>query len=250
MKMVDLFSGIGGFSLAARWCGIETIQFVENDGFCQKVLKKNFPSIPIHGDIKTFNPEYDVDIDIITGGFPCQPFSVSGKRKGISDDRYLWPEFRRIIEKCKPSWIIAENVIGIVAMELDNIIDDLEKYGYQVQSFIIPACAAGAAHRRDRVWIIANLDSNRCGSRIYHRQDGHIQNNQKWDIKTIQSEWEKLKHESWKVNTVQDWFGYTSEFLRDTDGIPRRLDRCRALGNAIVPQVAYVFLSLINKIGY
>src|SRR5579864_3338734 len=117
---MDLFSGIGGFALSAQWSGFETIQFVEKDLFCQKVLNKNFPHVPIHEDIKTFN--HFTPVTLLTGGFPCQPFSVSGKKRGKEDDRYLWPHIFRIIKQCKPIWVVCENVKGIVEMELDNII--------------------------------------------------------------------------------------------------------------------------------
>lgn len=152
LKHLDLFSGIGGFSLASKWSGFETIQFVEKDKFCQKVLKKNFPDIPIHGDIKTFS--FTDKVELLTAGFPCQPFSMAGKKQGRYDNRYLWPECLRIIKQCNPSWIVAENVTGIVEMELGNIILDLAGEGYESQGFVIPACAANAPHRRDRVWIV------------------------------------------------------------------------------------------------
>ena len=154
-KHIDLFSGIGGFALACRWNGIETVQFVEIDPFCQKVLNKNFPGVPIHDDIKTF--KYDGEPPfILTGGFPCQPYSCAGKRKGAEDDRALWPEMLRVIQEAKPRWVIGENVAGFVSMGLDQCISDLEGEGYEVQTFIIPACAVNAPHRRDRVWIVAN----------------------------------------------------------------------------------------------
>src|SRR5258708_22911114 len=156
MKLLDLFSGIGGFSLAAKWAGIETIQFVEKDDFCQKILMKNFPGVPIHDDIKTFN--FYSDVDILTGGFPCQPFSIAGKKKGALDERYLWPEMFRIIKQCKPKFIIAENVPGIIP-DLDPVLEDLEGEGYQWATYLIPASFIGAPHKRERLWIVANSNS-------------------------------------------------------------------------------------------
>jgi DNA-cytosine methyltransferase len=148
MKMLDLFSGIGGFSLAGGWAGFETVAFFETDPFCRKILKKHWPDVLKYMDIRDVsNPGH---VDLITGGLPCQPFSIAGKRKGKDDARYLWPEFLRIISISKPTWVIAENVTGIVEMELDNILSDLEAENYKTQSFIIPACAANAPHRRDR----------------------------------------------------------------------------------------------------
>jgi DNA (cytosine-5)-methyltransferase 1 len=207
MTHLDLFSGIGGFALAARWAGIETVQFVEIDPFCRKVLNKNFPGVPIHDDIKSFTyttgrqsgeqtePEGRQDIGrgnrqvitntygdglqepgaelkadrdrqfiqgeqsqpfLLTGGFPCQPYSCAGKRRGKEDDRALWPEMLRVISEAKPRWVIGENVAGFINMGLDDCISDLEREGYEVQAFVIPACSKGAPHRRDRVWIVAH----------------------------------------------------------------------------------------------
>ena len=155
MRLLDLFSGIGGFSLAASWAGIKTVQFVEYDKYCQKVLDKNFKGVAIHGDIKTYKGVRG-SADVITGGFPCQPFSVAGNRRGAEDYRALWPEMFRIIKEVRPAWVIGENVAGIVNMELDNVLLDLESEGYETQPFVIPACAVDAKHRRDRVWILGS----------------------------------------------------------------------------------------------
>ena len=157
MKVLDLFSGIGGFSLGLERAGMQTVQFVENDPYCQKVLAKNFPGVPIHGDIKTFH--YDKPVQLISGGFPCQPYSQAGKQRGKEDDRHLWGEYLRIIQEVRPGWIIGENVSGIVNMELDQVLSDLESENYSHQSLVIPACAINAPHRRDRVWIIAKSKS-------------------------------------------------------------------------------------------
>lgn len=163
MKALDLFAGIGGFSLAAHWMEWETVAFVEWDAFCQKVLAKNFPNVPIFGDIKEFDgTQYNGTIDLICGGFPCQPFSTAGNRKGKNDDRFLWHEMLRVIKEVKPTWIVGENVAGLLTMEngsiLDGILTDLENEGYQTQTFIIPACAVQAPHRRDRIWIVAHSE--------------------------------------------------------------------------------------------
>jgi DNA (cytosine-5)-methyltransferase 1 len=157
---LDLFSGIGGFALAARWAGLETIQFVEIDSFAQKVLKKNFPGVPIHDDIKTFDATQLCQPFLLTGGYPCQPFSQAGKRRGKEDDRHLWPEMLRVIRECRPTWICAENVAGHLTMGLDTVLADLESEDYSTRTFVIPACAKDAPHRRDRVWIVAR-NSNR-----------------------------------------------------------------------------------------
>lgn len=163
MKHLDLFAGIGGFSLAAHWAGWETVAWCEIDKFCQKILTKRFPNAAAHGDIKNLNGyEYRGTVDIISGGFPCQPYSVAGQRRGNTDDRVLWPEMLRVIREVQPSWIVGENVAGIISMDFEQVCTDLEGEGYKVQAFIIPACAVGAIHRRDRIWIIAqNSDSVR-----------------------------------------------------------------------------------------
>jgi DNA (cytosine-5)-methyltransferase 1 len=164
MKLLDLFSGIGGFSLGAEAHGIETIGFVEKDPFCQRVLKKHWPDVPIESDIRNVKGENYGATDIISGGFPCQPFSVAGKQKGTNDDRYLWDETIRVIAEVKPRWFIGENVDGLVniqnGMVLRQVQDDLEKEGFQVQCLVIPASGIGAWHQRKRVWIIGYSAEN------------------------------------------------------------------------------------------
>ena len=173
MNHIDLFSGIGGFALAANWVGWDTIAFCEIDPFCQKVLKKHWPDVPIFDDIKTLTADeikektgWDgSEPTIISGGFPCQPYSTAGKRKGNADDRVLWLEMFRVIREVKPAWVVAENVRGLLSIEggmvFEQVCADLEGEGYEVQPFIIPACAVNAPHRRDRVWIIAHANNRR-----------------------------------------------------------------------------------------
>ena len=164
LKVLDLFSGIGGFSLGLHSTGIfDTIKFVEFDEFCQKVLKKNYPNVPIEGDIKNVKGK-EFEADIVVGGFPCQPFSVAGKQKGRDDNRYLWPEMFRLIKEIKPEFVIGENVQGLVnlqnGMVLRQVQDDLEGEGFEVQCFLIPASGIGAWHQRFRVWIVAHSKHN------------------------------------------------------------------------------------------
>ena len=164
LKVIDLFSGIGGFSLGLHSTDIfETIKFVEFDKFCQKVLKKNFPNVPIEGDIRNVKGE-EFEADVITGGFPCQPFSVAGRQKGTDDNRYLWPEMFRLIKEVKPEFVIGENVQGLVNLQnglvLRPVQDDLEAEGFEVQCFLIPASGIGAWHRRNRVWIVGHSKTN------------------------------------------------------------------------------------------
>lgn len=172
MEMIDLFSGIGGFSLAGHWLGWNTIIFIEKDKYCQKVLSKNFPKVPIEYDIKEFSArKYRGAVDIITGGFPCQPASTAGNRKGKEDYRWLWPEMFRTIRECQPPYVVGENVTGLLSMDngelFKSILSDLESEGYEVQTFSIPASATGAAHKRERVWIVGYSES-------YHKQRNRL----------------------------------------------------------------------------
>ena len=169
LKVLDLFSGIGGFSLGLESTGhFETIAFCEKDQFCQKVLKKHWSNIPIIDDVRRINGK-EIKADVVTGGFPCQPFSVAGKRKGTDDDRYLWDETIRVVRECKPKYFIGENVEGLIniqeGMVLRQVQTDLEKEGFEVQCLIIPASGIGAWHQRKRVWIIGCNVSNSNKSR-------------------------------------------------------------------------------------
>ena len=177
----SLFSGIGGFDLAAEWSGWKNLFNCEWEEFPRKVLKHHFPNAQQYGDIKEFDAtDYYGRIDILSGGFPCQPFSVAGLRKGTEDERHLWPEMLRIIGECQPRWVVGENVRGLVnwsnGLVLEACYSDLENLGYSVQSFIIPACATNAPHRRDRVWIVAHSDNFRTSSRLgeVQSEDGEI----------------------------------------------------------------------------
>lgn len=162
---LSLFSGIGGIDLAAEWAGFETVGQCEWADYPTKVLEKHWPSVPRWRDIRTLTKESFYErtglrtVDIISGGFPCQPFSTAGKREGKNDNRFLWPEMLRVISEIRPRWVIGENVAGIVSMELDRVLSDLEAIDYTVQAFIIPACAVDAPHRRDRCVIVAHTDN-------------------------------------------------------------------------------------------
>lgn len=157
---LDLFSGIGGFSLAARWAGgIETIGFAEIDEYCSKILQKHWPGVPNYGDVRTIPCDKLAGrVWLVTGGPPCQPFSVAGDRRGKSDERHLWPAMRDVVEKVRPAWCLVENVPGIIGMELGNMLADLEAIDYQQQVFNVPACAVDAKHQRKRVWIVAHSE--------------------------------------------------------------------------------------------
>ena len=271
--------------MAARWAGIQTVQFVEIDPFCQKVLQKNFPGVPIHDDIKTFDGTKYPNVFLLTGGFPCQPFSCAGKRMGAEDDRALWPEMLRVIQEVRPYWIIGENVAGIIGMELDNYISDLEREGYTVQAFVIPACAVNAPHRRDRVWIVAHSISDTEGS-AYRGNIGECFTGRKESDKCQRNEmgsditnsnshapdtegWQNDQRDRRSMDAHEQgqtthgstpernhawdepWIEAATRLCRVDDGLPRQVDRVnrlKALGNAIVPQVAYEIMKNIVEV--
>jgi len=234
VRHLDLFSGIGGFALAAQMAGgIETVAFCEIEEYPQLILAKNFPNVPIHGDVRTLNPNTYGRIDLITGGYPCQPFSSAGKRKGQGDDRYLWPEMLRVIQEIQPTWVVGENVGGIIGVELDKVLFALEGIGYEVEALVIPACAVNAPHRRDRVWIVANTISTRGARRQRYNKANRCSRGEK-----IQSQW----------CVGKNWKQIATRICGVDDGLPKELDRLKSLGNAIVPQVAYEIFRHIDKL--
>jgi DNA (cytosine-5)-methyltransferase 1 len=269
LRTLDLFSGIGGFSLGLESTGFfETIGFVEKDKFCQKVLKKHWSNINIEEDIRNVKGE-KYQADVVTGGFPCQPFSVAGKRKSTADDRYLWDEMLRVIRETKPRWVIGENVEGIVnineGMVLRQVLNDLENEGFKSQCIIIPASGIGAWHQRKRIWILAYSNSN--GSyrsqgnatkqssneqkdRLSFGDDKDVPNANFQGLERHRDEYElrEAKQEKnfiWSSNdgTKKSWWQIESELCGVPNGVSYELDkdrsnRIKALGNSIVPQIA------------
>ena len=258
MKHLDLFSGIGGFALAASWVwgkDHEIHSFVEIEPFCQKELNKHWPNVPINDDIRPY--EHDgTAIDILTGGFPCQPFSQAGKRRGAEDDRALWPYMLEVIQASRPTWVIGENVAGFINMGLDDSISDLEGSGYEVQSFIIPACAKDAPHRRYRVWILAHHDSSCSGGYEEHKVCAGRDTTELCTNVFSNSNRTRCEQQRWAEPTQKEhqavecgnrWCA-EPRVGRVVNGLPHRVDRLKSLGNAIVPQVAVPIMEAIKSL--
>jgi DNA (cytosine-5)-methyltransferase 1 len=264
MKMLSLFSGIGGIDLAAQWAGIETVAFCEIEPFCQKVLKKHWPDVPIFDDVKKLTKEVldnagITGIDIVAGGYPCQPFSTSGNRKGAADDRYLWPEMFRIISEIRPTWVIGENVGGHISLGIDAVFDDLENINYESQAFVLPACAVDAWHRRDRVFIVANSDRVRCDLWGYQGQGIQRENETFYEINsgiktTSYTNGSRELQSQRCIRTfgkrIGDSFRWESEpgLARVVYGLSGGVDRTAALGRTVVPQQIYPILAAIAEI--
>ena len=215
MRVLDLFSGVGGFSLGLERAGMTTVAFCEIDDFCRQVLAKHWPRVPIYGDVRALKP-YDLfidgcwPIDVICGGFPCQPFSSAsrGRKKGATDDRFLWPEMRRLIDDLRPAWVIAENVVQFNGVAFDAMVSDLETSGYEVETLEIPACAVGQDHWRSRLWILGNANGN-CKPK-----------------QPINAEVAVLSRDRSGTGSVGK-----------PHGVPSRMDRLAALGNAVHPKI-------------
>ena len=265
--VLDLFSGIGGFSLGLERAGMQTLAFCEIEPFCQKILKKHWPHVPIFEDIRKLKADdLPAKPDLICGGYPCQPFSQAGKRAGEEDDRHLWPQMFRLIQECRPRWVICENVYGHVSMGLDSVLSDLESENYTPQSFIVPACAVNAPHRRNRVWIIANQDSRKLWNpeeqtreqgQTVTRTNGFqgVMGNPEY-YANVGNSTGKRTQRSW-ITGKQEPSALLEKGLFDgtgtggrsrnwatepavgrvANGIPDRVDRLKGLGNAVVPQI-------------
>lgn len=223
MTVGSLFSGIGGFDLGLERAGMRVEWQVENNDYCRQVLKKHWPKVPCHYDITKIDWHWVPRVDLVCGGFPCQPFSVAGKQRGKEDDRYLWPEVVRCLDALRPTWFLGENVPGIINMALDQVCADLESLGYQVWSVCVPACAVDAPHVRDRIWILAHSSGE--------RSQGRIEPDELWE-KTGQEQTEIPSRRWARWNSLS-----ASRVSRVGDGVPNRAHRTRAIGNAVVPQV-------------
>ena len=331
-RHVDLCSGIGGFALGFQWAGLsEPVLFCDIEAWSRQILAKHWPDVPIAEDVKELasDPERLVpDCDILTAGYPCQPFSQAGVRRGEEDDRHIWPEIFTIVQAKRPAWCVFENVSGHISLGLDQVLSDLESKGYAVQPFVVPACAVDAPHRRDRVWIVANSDDAGQPASAGPRQNNRDQpwddtrrrsadvgdtdggdrsrhnkaTDQGWrqqglatgcedvadansDGRQQMSHWEsgqasrgrkQIHEQEWDADSTQETYVFDADSVRCegsasqqvsgfrkesresvgtsadqphlwtveppvgrvANGIPRRVDRLKGLGNAIVPQIA------------
>tara|TARA_R100001509_G_scaffold45218_1_gene24511 strand:- start:229 stop:1239 length:1011 start_codon:yes stop_codon:yes gene_type:complete len=234
LRLLDLFSGIGGFSLGMEATKrIKTIGFVEKDKFCQKVLQKNFKNIPIEEDIRNVKGS-NYTADIVSGGFPCQPFSVAGKRRGQDDDRYLWDETIRVVAETKPKWFVGENVEGIIninnGLVLRQVQTDLEKEGFQVQCLIIPASGIGAWHQRKRVWIIANSNSRfSIGENKEIQTRGNTINSSNKDVSNSNSRLRRGRGTEQESRANEIWRFYTPKEEQTEQHIRSKAVGCDAL---------------------
>lgn len=234
---LDLFSGIGGFALAAQRAGFRTVGFSEVEPYACRVLAERFPGVPNLGDVRNRSAFAGVGkCTIVSGGFPCQPTSVAGKRLGPDDDRWLWPAALDIVSTVRPNWFIGENVLGLVSMGLDGVLSDLARIGYATQSFVIPACARRAKQWRNRVWVVGS--NSKC--------DG-IQGRAHKSAQKTGGARNQLSRPVFA--SVRDAIPAARVYRAD-NGVPVGMDayRNRALGNAIVPQVAEPFFHWIAQI--
>ncbi len=279
LRHLDLFSGLGGFSLGLEATGgFETVAFCDIEKFSRKVLKKHWPNVKQYKDIKELTYEQIKEdtlapIDIITGGYPCQPFSIAGSQRGEKDTRHLWPDMFRIVKECKPTWVIGENVSGHIKLGLDTVLQDLESEGYSVRAFSISASSIGANHQRERVWIIAhsNMENTRqhgggikptwntesFGSRTSEETERSANSSQingsgegassmaessdtnSQGLQGRRSEQQLRKDETERPTSWDSWWEFEPNVGRVANGIPNRVDRLKGLGNSLVPAIPY-----------
>lgn len=277
MTGLSLFSGIGGLDLAFEWAGGQVAAMCEINPYCQKVLKKHWPNVPLFGDIKELSAESAGAVDIIYGGFPCQPFSVAGKRQGKADERYLWPEFSRLVGELKPRWVVGENVPGILRLAADDVCSDLERQGYEVGIWDFEAAAVGAMHRRERIFFVAHagraLRQGNIKRRYIQKETGEgsapalerpskilaadaacgRRKAQQQSIEAKQA-YSKLRCNSRRgaePGMGRSFNGFSNimdgSISPTATGILNRVNRLRALGNAVVPQQAYPIFKAIME---
>ena len=280
LRHLDLFSGLGGFSLGLEATGgFETVAFCDIEKFPLKVLKKHWPNVKQYKDIKELTYEQIKEdtlapIDIITGGYPCQPFSVAGSQLGEKDKRHLWPDMFRIIKECRPTWVIGENVGGHIKLGLDTVLQDLESEGYSTRAFSISASSIGANHQRERVWVIGHADVEDTRQHVRGIESS-------WDSESFrpgtseETEWstnpdqingsgqgaspmgevtdtdgarlqgfwterELREGQEKRTTSWERWWQFEPDVGRVANGVPQRVDRLKGLGNSLVPAIPYM----------
>lgn len=274
LQHLDLFSGIGGFSLGLEATGgFETKAFCDIEKYPRQVLQKHWPHVKQYEDIKELNYERlkadGIDsIDIITGGYPCQPFSIAGRQKGEQDPRHLWPEYFRLVKELRPTWVIGENVSGHIKLGLDTVIEDLESEDYAVRPFSISASSIGANHQRERIWILAHSRRSqwpRAEQRGENENETRKENANQFERSSstsevdvantnderLQRQWQSRNQFTPRFNSSresseegqrtmgQGWWESEPNMGRVAHGIPKRVDRLKSLGNSLVPQIPY-----------
>ena len=264
---LSLFSGIGGLDLAAEMAGFTTVGQCEWADFQTKILEKHWPDVPRWRDIRTltgddfYNRTGLRTVDVISGGFPCQPFSVAGKQRGKNDDRYLWPEMCRVIRELKPHFVIGENVPGILRIAAVDVVADLEREGYNVVVFDYEAAAVGAHHRRERIFFVGEripgfVENTRgrrqLKSKVLQEQQRRSQSQRRGKtMADTEMRRESGKFTGWietrRLGSVRRWAA-EPELGRVAHGIPDRVDRIKSLGNAVVPQQAYPIFKAIMEV--
>ena len=274
MRHVDLCSGIGGFALGFEQANLSTpVMFCDIEPWCRNILKQHWNNVPIKSDVKELANDPDnlvPDCDILTAGYPCQPFSQAGRREGAQDDRHIWPYILKIITSKRPSWVVFENVYGHISLGLDQVLLDLETKGYATRTFVVPASSVGAPHRRDRVWIVGYTEDNRRDGRpspVGREGSQDKQDESRPEVRGESSRpstnvanpddqrpqgrlsgWQDTQRQGVNGHAGcsspihrqpnQEWWTTEPDVGRVANGIPKRVDRLKGLGNAIVPQIA------------
>ena len=261
MNVLDLFSGIGGFSLGLERAGFRTVAFCEIDPYCRRVLAKHWPEVPIYDDVRTVSADRlradGIAVDVICGGFPCQDISSAGKGAGLAGERSgLWREYARIIGELRPRYVIVENVAALLYRGLDDVLGDLATLRYDTEWHCIPASAVGAPHRRDRVWIVAYTEGNRWPERgawnigrgdIAERRINEPAGTSASGGASVVADANSTQRQRMRgpIGIRQEyadagrsgWWEVEPDVGRVAHGVPSRVDRLRALGNAVVPQI-------------